>query len=423
MGCPHHPTRVRYGVFALLCGLTFVLYLDRTCIGQAVPSMQADLNLSNERMGHVAAAFTIAYGLFEVITGHWGDRYGSRAVLTRIVLWWSAFTALTGTATGYVYLLVVRFLFGAGEAGALPNAARITETWFPFESRGKVRGIVNMPMMLGAVAAPPMTAYLIKEIGWRWVFAVYGLLGVVWAALFWWWFRDRPAEHPRVNARELELIGPPPRRPEHAGIPWGPLFGNRNVWLLGTVISTGACTVYTLFTWYPKYLMAVHELPSTTAGWLSGSVMLGGALGCLVGGWLADAAVCRFRGTRWTRSSVGAASFALAAIGMLAGAAGQSPFATTFWFALACGGIHLHGGAYWGVAADIGGAHVGSLFAVINSLGVVGAAGGQLALGYIPQEYWQQAYGGCGVLLGVGALCWACVDARRPLMPAEDSEH
>lgn len=421
MGTPDRPTRVRYGVFALLGGLTFVLYLDRTCIGQAIPFMQRELLLSNQEMSHVAAAFTIAYGLFEVVTGHWGDRFGSRAVLTRIVLWWSAFTALTGAATGYVNLLVVRFLFGVGEAGALPNAARITETWFPVEIRGMVRGVVNMPMMLGAVVAPPLSAYLIEGLGWRWLFLLYGLVGVVWAALFWWWFRDRPAEHPRVNDAEKELIGAPPLRPEHPAIPWGPLFSSGNVWLLGAVISAGACTVYTLFTWYPKYLVDIRGVENRLAGWLSAMVMLGGAIGCLVGGWVADLANRHFRGTRWTRSSVGACGFALAAFGMVAGSLSETELATSAWFALACFGIHTHAGAYWGVAADIGGQHVAALFAVINSLGVVGAAGGQLALGYIPQEYWQQAFGGCGALLGIGALCWACVDARRKAVSADDS--
>lgn len=423
MGPPDRPTRVRYSVFALLCGLTFVLYLDRTCIGKAAPFIARDLDLSDTEMGYVFAAFTVAYGLFEVVTGHWGDRFGSRSVLTRIVLWWSAFTALTGTATGFGYLLVVRFVFGAGEAGALPNAARVTETWFPLPSRGAVRGAINMAMMIGAVAAPPVTAYLIEAVSWRWVFAIYGWLGVVWAAVFCWWFRDRPADHSWANAAELRLIGPPPPRPEHPHLPWRSFLTSPNVWLLGTVLSTGAGTVYALFSWYPKYLEDVRQLTNVEAGWLSGLVMLGGAIGCLLGGWAADWAERKFRGTRWTRSSVGACAFALGAAGMLAGAESETALATSLWFSLACFGIHTHGGAYWGVAADIGGRHMAAMFGLINSCGVIGAAGGQIAFGYIPQTYWQQAFGGCGIFLAIGALCWAGVDARRPAVPADTGEH
>ena len=129
-------TRTRYGVLGFLCSLAFVLYLDRVCIGQALPSIQSELGLSNDQIGYVLGAFLIAYGLFEVPTGHWGDRFGSRGVLTRIVVWWSLFTALTGAANGLLVLVSVRFLFGAGEAGAYPNVARIIARWFPPGERG-----------------------------------------------------------------------------------------------------------------------------------------------------------------------------------------------------------------------------------------------------------------------------------------------
>src|SRR5262245_13388958 len=132
------PTRVRYGPLAFLCALCFVLYIDRVCISQAAESMQDELGLDSTQMGLVFGAFTLAYGLFEVPTGRLGDRYGSRRVLVRIVLWWSAFTALTGAAWGLAALLAIRFLFGAGEAGAYPNAARVMSRWFPAGERGRV---------------------------------------------------------------------------------------------------------------------------------------------------------------------------------------------------------------------------------------------------------------------------------------------
>src|SRR5262249_26076913 len=150
-----------------LCALSFILYIDRNCIGKASPRMQDDLGLSETEMGLVFGAFTLAYGLFEVPTGRLGDRYGSRGVLTRIVLWWSLFTALTGCVwsftldsgyalilpgtewgvplllNGFVVLLLIRFLFGAGEAGALPNSARVIARWFPPGQRGPAQGLIN----------------------------------------------------------------------------------------------------------------------------------------------------------------------------------------------------------------------------------------------------------------------------------------
>ena len=141
MNQPHEPqaserpTLVRYGVLAFLCVLAFILYLDRICISQAAPKIEKELGISHTQMGNVLTAFTVAYSLFEVPIGWWGDKYGSRGVMARIVVWWSVFTALTGAARGLTYLLIVRFLFGAGEAGAYPNAARILSRWFPIERR------------------------------------------------------------------------------------------------------------------------------------------------------------------------------------------------------------------------------------------------------------------------------------------------
>ncbi|HMF35324.1 MAG TPA: MFS transporter, partial [Isosphaeraceae bacterium] len=113
---PRRPTRVRYIVLGFLAAMTFVLYLDRVCMGQSATAIKRDLGNSDAWMRWVFNAFIISYSIFEIPTGRWGDRYSSRRVLTRVVVWWSFFTALTGAAAGLRMLLVVRFLFGAGEA-------------------------------------------------------------------------------------------------------------------------------------------------------------------------------------------------------------------------------------------------------------------------------------------------------------------
>ena len=182
--------------------MTFVLYLDRVCIGQSATAIKRDLGISDAWMSWVFNAFTLSYAVFEIPTGRWGDRYGSRGVLTRIVIWWSFFTALTGAATGLTMLLLVRFLFGAGEAGALPNAARVLREWFPESSRGRAQGIITTAMMIGGAVAPLASQRLINAFGWRWTFVVFGLVGLAWAVAFYFWFRDDPAEHPGTNQAE-----------------------------------------------------------------------------------------------------------------------------------------------------------------------------------------------------------------------------
>src|SRR5436190_3243005 len=207
------PTCVRYGVMGYLCSLAFILYVDRVCIGQAGTSMKQDLELSDTQWGFVGGAFMIAYAVFEVVTGHWGDRFGSRRVLTRIVLWWSVFTALTGCVklftvevggvvvfSSFMLLLMIRFLFGAGEAGALPNAARVVAHWYPPGQRGFPQALITTSAQLGAALTPRLAAEIIEQCGWRWVFVIFGSLGFFGAWLFARWFRDNPADHPAVNA-------------------------------------------------------------------------------------------------------------------------------------------------------------------------------------------------------------------------------
>ena len=186
--------------------MTFILYLDRSCINQAAPVIKRELGISETQKGFIFSAFALAYALFEIPAGRWGDRFGSRRILTRIVLWWSFFTALTGAAGGFASLLVIRFLFGAGEAGALPNSARILREWFPDSSRGRAQGIVTTAMLLGGAASYTTSQWLIDWVGWRWSFAVFALIGVGWALAFYAWFRDDPAEHPRPNDAERRLI-------------------------------------------------------------------------------------------------------------------------------------------------------------------------------------------------------------------------
>ena len=178
-------TRARYRVLALAVLLAGITYLDRVCISLTAPSMMRDLGMSKVQMSLVFSAFTLAYGLFEIPTGWWGDRIGTRRVLARIVIWWSSFTMFTAGAFSYVSLLVIRFLFGVGEAGAWPNAAKTFSRWFPVTERGTAQGIFFMGAHLAGGLTPLLVTAMLTRMHWRFVFIVFGAIGFVWAAT---WF-------------------------------------------------------------------------------------------------------------------------------------------------------------------------------------------------------------------------------------------
>jgi len=233
--------RARFYLF-LLCLLAVITYLDRVCISVAGPRMQDALHISPEQWGWVGTVFLLGYALFEVPSGHLGDRLGARRILTRIVLWWSVFTAATGAVSGLPMLLGARFLFGAGEAGSFPNASVAISNWFAPATRGRAFGIFTMCSQLGGALSPLLVIPIQQAFGWRASFFVFGSLGVVWCGVWYWQFRDYPAGPPRGTAVRERTA-------------WAPLLRDRN---LRAIMGLTFGYVYTMSfyqTWFHTYLV------------------------------------------------------------------------------------------------------------------------------------------------------------------------
>jgi ACS family glucarate transporter-like MFS transporter len=387
------PSQTRFVVLGVLCLLSGILYLDRICIGAAIDSIERDLHFSHTYTSYVLMAFTLAYGLFEVPTGRWGDQLGARRVLTRISLWWSAFTALTGACTNLWMLLVVRFLFGAGEAGAFPNIARVLSRWFPDEERGRVQGVLIAASQVGGALAPFLAAVLIQTIGWRWTFVVFGAVGAVWAAGFWWWFRDDPATHPSVNAAEAAHIGHRATSINvHEPIPWQLVSRNASVWWLSLIMCAASFNSYIYFSWYQKYLAAAREVEALEASLMASMVLGFSAVGTFVGGMLLDRAVLS-HGLTGRRVMGGAAFFA--AFAMLGTSLMMdNAWLAAFFAAMSCFCTQSTQSLWWSCTIGISGKHVGALFGLMNSVGVFGAMSSQYLVGALADLLQEQGFSG-----------------------------
>ena len=173
------PTHSRRTLLSLIFTLTVITYLDRLCISAGMVSISAEFNLTPDQKGWIFSAFTIAYAAFEIPGGWLGDRFGARLALTRVVLWWSAFTALTGAAFGFWSLLIIRFLFGMGEAGAFPNIARAVSRWFPQREQGRAMSVSFVGLAIGSSITAPLVLTLLQWQSWRWVFIECGVIGVL----------------------------------------------------------------------------------------------------------------------------------------------------------------------------------------------------------------------------------------------------
>jgi MFS family permease len=252
-------TRSRHTLLYFACVLSVITFIDRVCIASSAPAIRSELGLTTVQMGWIFSAFTFAYAAFEIPSGWMGDVLGPRKTLMRIVLWWSAFTTASGLAWNFVSLLVARFLFGVGEAGAYPNISKSFSRWFPVTERGAAHGAVFMSSRIGAAAAPPLVILIISVAGWRASFWIFGSLGIVWSVFWWRWFRDDPALHPAVDREELAYIREGAAPAVHPRIEWRDLL-HRNLVIICLMYFCIGYGLYFYLTWLPRYFTTYYAL-------------------------------------------------------------------------------------------------------------------------------------------------------------------
>lgn len=465
---PEAPTRVRYSVLGLLCLLAMITYMDRAMYGSAKGDLMKAVGRDVTDFYLVTIFFQLAYALFEIPTGWMGDKYGPRKTLLRIVLWWSAFVALTGAAgvllprtewglVGFVVFLLMQFCFGMGEAGAFPNIAKSIYNWFPLAQRGFAQGAVWLSARFMGGLTPALWVVLTLYCGMTWRENLYLFAGVAlgWCALFAWWFRSRPDEHPSVNAAESHLITAGKAAPSgHDGVPWGKIFGSRNVAFL--------CLMYmvTNFNWY----FLLYNLPGmlkeqfpqlgktredqVLLALVGGGPLLIGMLGCITGGMLTDRYLRRTGDRKWARRTYGMAGYGLAAVAYL-GAAVTLPLVQdkTLPFLVFAGCAVMVGffndlimGPSWATAQDIGRRYSAIVSGAMNMVGNLGGVLGILVSGLIMKAHsLTEALPGGGektvvqplgyvtcfylyaVVYVLGVFVWLFIDPTKPVV--DDDAH
>jgi MFS transporter, ACS family, glucarate transporter len=405
----------------LTVALAAITYLDRVCISHAEVSaaIKRELHLTDKQMGVVYSAFTLAYALFEMPTGAWGDRIGTRRVLMRIVVWWSCFTIATAAVFNYGSLLLTRFLFGVGEAGAFPNVAKTFSRWFPLVERGRSQGIFFAGAHLGGGLTPLLVTALLAYLPWRAVFVLFGSIGFVWALVWFRWFRDEPAEHQAVNAGELRYIetGRAVRdrhRLDAAALKR--ILTDRSLLALCLMYFTQAYGFYFNITWLPTYLARERGLTAERVGILAavlaGLPLILSAVADVTGGLTTDL-VARRHGLRAGRCGIGGVSLLVAGVALIAGATAQGAIASALLIAVSGAAASFLLGSCWGVCQDIAGPHAGLVSGCMNTAGQVGAVISPLILPYFKDPAVPLCIAG-GLYLA-GASCWLLVDPRRPI--------
>jgi ACS family glucarate transporter-like MFS transporter len=416
----------RYRTLIFLFFLSVITYLDRVCIGVAGPRMQLELSLTAADWGYVTGVFALGYALFEIPGGLMADRWGARTTLTRIVLFWSLFTALTGTVSGLGALLVVRFLFGAGEAGAFPGATSAVRRWFPAGERSRAQGVVWAASRVGGMISPWLVFPIQQAWGWRASFYMFGAVGAFWCVAWYAWYRDRPRDKRGITAAEVKTIeagGGGPGGPAHLPLPWRHVMKQSNFWKLLFMYHGYAWGSYFYLGWLTTYLQKGRGFTESEMKLWNALPFALGAIGCLLGGTLSDLLVKR-RGLLVGRRLVGATGLALGSLFLFGTAFTENKILAAVFLCLGYFSMDCQMPVSWALPFDLAKRHAGAIAGAMNMAGQLASFLSSLAVGYLAQTFgYHKALIPLAAMTAVAAIVYTRIDPTKPLIPDETPTH
>ncbi len=415
----HPPTHTRQVVLALIVAAYMITYMDRVNIASAVPVIQKDMGFSMITIGWIFASFRWGYAFFQIPGGWLGDRIGGRRALALVVVWWSVFTSLTAFAWNATSMGVFRFFFGVGEAGAFPIATRSLSRWMLPTERGFAQGITHAASRLGAALTPALVVMMMIRFGWRAPFFFFGLIGLGWAAVWYWYYRDTPAQHSRINAAERQLIEDSlgVRAAGVRAVPWRQILRSPSLWTLSLMYFCYGYSIDVYLDWFPKYLNEHRGFNLTQMGIYASLPLLAGAAGDLLGGTMSDRYAKRFGNLKVARRVVALAGFVLAAVFILPATFTHSSTASVLYSCVAVFGLEVTVGVSWAIPLDIAGDYAGSVASVMNTFGNLGSAVSPVLLAYLVGLYgWNMPFLVCAVLCAGGALLSLGINADKKIV-------
>src|SRR5215469_11712204 len=331
-------------------------------------------------------------------------------------LWWSAFTALTGAVSGFHALLLTRFCFGAGEAGAFPSAGASIASWFPTSERGRAFGsFLYLAMQAGGALSPLLVVPIQMRYGWRASFYVFALLGVVWAVVWFLWFRNTPREKRGVTPSELDEIGAAAGRREHR-FPWGVAVRSKNFWailFMGLTLGYGS---YFFIAWLHTYLVRARNFSERDL-LLSTLPFVFGACANVGSGVTSDFLLKRF-GLKAARCRVGIIGLASGGLFALLAAFTPSKVATLLLLCFSFAGICFNQSMTFPICIDVARKFPGSMGGAMNMAGQVGSFLSGIVFGYVAKVSgsYDRPLILMALVLGFGALIWLKIDPTQQLV-------
>lgn len=400
-------------ILAMLVILGVVTFLDRINISVAGSSIMKDLNLSAAEWGWVQSAFILSYGLMQIPMGAYGDRHGHRKVLTQIVLWWSLFTAFTGVAGGLASLLIIRFMFGVGEAGSSPCSTGVISRWFEKNEVGKAQGYVWAASRMGGALTPFVVIPIMAWLGWRAAFWLLGGLGIIWAVVWYVMYRDKtPLQLPRGG--EQQEASP---RGGTEGVSWNKILRNRQFWTICAMYFFYAFGSWFFFSWFPTFMELGRGFAKSELTYAVAVPFIMSMIGNITGGYLTDKISAKY-GLKVGRKALGTSSLAISAVCMFLAAFIPGKMAVFVFLSLCFGIFDLMLPSAWALCIDLGKQHAGAISGAMNTFGNIGGFFCGILFGYLVQasgNYNLPLYMIAGMLL-ISAVLFSFINPEKPII-------
>lgn len=398
-------------ILVMLVILGMVTFLDRINISVAGSSIMHDLHLSPAQWGWVQSAFILSYGLLQIPMGALGDRFGHRNILAAIVLWWSAFTAFTGMAGGLMSLLVIRFMFGIGEAGSSPCSTGVISRWFEKDEVGKAQGYVWAASRMGGALTPFVVIPVMVTVGWRAAFYLLGALGVIWAIVWWLYYRDSRETSRASSLRNTSSIS------STSSLPWSSILGNRQFWLICGMYFFYAFGSWFFFSWFPTFMELGRGFDKTELTYAVAVPFIMSMMGNIAGGHLTDRLTRRY-GIKIGRKALGSTSLAVSAVCMFLAAFIPGKMAVFVFLSLCFGIFDLMLPSAWALCIDLGKRHAGTISGAMNTAGNIGGFCCGILFGELVQQsgnYNLPLYM-IAVMLIISAILFFFINPEKPIV-------
>lgn len=414
----HSNYRWMLAIFAML--MTFMSYMDRVNLAVTTPSIIQELHFSMIEIGMIQTSFFICYALFQLPAGTATEFFGHRKVLPFSIMWWSFFTSITVLCQQFWTWMIVRGLFGMGEAPVFPALNAAFANWFPKHERAKAVAFMLMGSHSGPIIGMPLAVLIMVNWGWKWVFVTFGLLGVLVALGYWILIRTYPHESSFVNAAEVQYIADGREfETDDKKImpPWKDFFGSSQFWAIGLQLGVANYISYVFVSWLPLYLMQARHFSLKEMGFAAVFPSLGMVLGNWICAFVSDHLVKKGISKNKIRTPFASIGMLLCCAGLYLAASSTDGWITVMWLSIALGFLGFNMNSAWTSCTDLAGRFAGTVSGWMNFCGnLIGAAAPPITAWVVMVYGWDSAIIATGLVGIIGAIIWQFVKPEKPLL-------